>query len=61
MTLIGRISALITSIGADIKSLYGRVLPSGGTTGQVIAKSSATDYAVGWADQQNEDTGITID
>ena len=50
MTLIARISALITSIGADIKALYGRVLPSGGTTGQLLAKTSATNYATQWID-----------
>jgi len=26
-----------------------RLLPSGGTTGQVLAKTSGTDYAVGWS------------
>ena len=27
---------------------YSTLLPTGGTTGQVLAKSSATDYATGW-------------
>lgn len=49
MTLQQRISALITAIGADIKTLFGRSIPAGGSTGQVLAKTSATDYAVGWA------------
>lgn len=48
MTLQQRISALITAIGADIKALYGRALPSGGTTGQALRKSSGTNYAVEW-------------
>lgn len=48
MTLIARISALITAIGLDIKALFLRVLPPGGTTGQVLGKSSNADYAVGW-------------
>lgn len=48
MTLQQRISALITAVGADIKALYTRSVPAGGTTGQVLTKSSGTDYAVGW-------------
>lgn len=59
MTLQQRISALITAIGADIKALYGRALPSGGTTGQILAKSSGTNYAVGWVDAP--DAGAVID
>jgi hypothetical protein len=48
MTLQERISALITAVGADIKALYGRSLPSGGTTGQVLSKTSGTNYATTW-------------
>jgi hypothetical protein len=43
-----RISALITAVGADIKALYTRSVPAGGTTGQVLAKTSNTDYADAW-------------
>jgi hypothetical protein len=49
VTLEQRISALATSIGNSIRdSVLPRLLPSGGTTGQVLAKSSATNYAAGW-------------
>lgn len=49
MTLQQRIAALITSIGSDVKALFGRVLPPGGTAGQVLSKSSGSDYAVAWS------------
>lgn len=32
----------------DLKAPLTRALPSGGTTGQVLAKTSSTDYATGW-------------
>jgi hypothetical protein len=48
MTLQERLSALITAVGADIKALFTRSLPAGGTTGQALRKSSGTDYAVEW-------------
>jgi hypothetical protein len=46
--LVARIADLATAIGADIKALFTRALPAGGTVGQVLAKSSGTDYAVQW-------------
>jgi hypothetical protein len=49
MTLQERISAFITAVGADINALYGRSVPSGGTTGQVLTKSSGADYAATWS------------
>jgi hypothetical protein len=48
MTLQERISALITAVGADIKTLFVRAVPSGGTTGQVLTKTSNADYADAW-------------
>jgi hypothetical protein len=55
-------AAARTAIGAGTSSLAigttsstaasgDRGLPTGGTSGQVLAKSSATDYAVGWVDR----------
>ena len=58
MTLQGRIALLIGSIGADIKTVLGRSLPAGGTTGQVLAKTSATDYAVSWQTVSSSSGGI---
>lgn len=34
-----------------VEGLTARVLPAGGGTGQVLAKTSSTDYAVAWANQ----------
>ena len=50
MSLQTRISELAAAIGQDIKTLFGRSLPAGGSAGQVLAKSGSTDYAVGWVD-----------
>jgi Collagen triple helix repeat (20 copies) len=35
-------------------------LPVGGTSGQVLAKTSATNYAVGWVDQTGGGGGVTL-
>lgn len=51
MSLATRIADLATAIGTDIKALFGRALPTGGAAGQVLAKTAATDYAVGWVNQ----------
>lgn len=48
MSLETRLVALASAIAADIKALLGRALPAGGAAGQVLAKSSATDYATQW-------------
>jgi hypothetical protein len=48
MTLQERLSALITAIGADIKALFSQSIPSGGTTGQALRKTSGTNYATEW-------------
>ena len=48
MTLVERISATITLIGADIKALFARTLPAGGAAGNVLMKSAAGDYVVAW-------------
>jgi hypothetical protein len=48
-TLVSRISRLATRMANHIRdNIVPRLLPSGGTSGQVLAKSSANDYAVGW-------------
>lgn len=58
MTLQERISALITAVGADIKALFARSIPSGGTTGQVLSKTSGSDYATQWV---TPNPGVQID
>lgn len=57
MSLETRLAALASAIAADIKALLGRALPAGGATGQVLAKSSATDYATQWVDQTGGGSG----
>lgn len=47
LTATGNVSG--TWAGAAIETAKGGV-PTGGTTNQVLAKSSNSDYAVGWAD-----------
>lgn len=50
MSLATQINALATHVANYLRdSVLPRLLPAGGTTGQVLAKSSATDYAVAWA------------
>jgi hypothetical protein len=34
-------------------------VPAGGTTGQVLAKTSATDYATAWTTSSLSGTGVT--
>lgn len=41
----------VTDLVTDLAALGARAIPSGGTTGQVLGKSSGTDYAVEWVDQ----------
>lgn len=49
-TLKERIEALATTIGNTIRdSVVPRLLPSGGTDGQVLTKSSATNYEAAWS------------
>ena len=40
----------LTNIEYGLGDAYGRILPSGGTTGQVLRKTSGDDYAVEWAE-----------
>lgn len=40
----------VTAIDTRLTSAEGKVLPTGGTTGQVLTKSSNTNYDTGWVD-----------
>jgi hypothetical protein len=40
----------VAGLDTRLTSAEGKVLPVGGTTGQVLAKSSATNYATTWID-----------
>lgn len=48
MALDAKLALLITRIALEFKTHRTRLLPSGGTTGQVLAKTSASDYAATW-------------
>jgi hypothetical protein len=49
VSLETRLTLLCTRIGNYLRdSVLPRLIPTGGTTGQVLAKTSATNYAVGW-------------
>lgn len=47
-TLAARITALAGAIRDKLNLMTPRLVPAGGTTGQVLAKASATDYALSW-------------
>lgn len=50
MALATQINTLATRIGNYLRdSVLPRVLPSGGTDGQALVKTSGTDYAVSWS------------
>lgn len=59
MSLEARIIAAVQAIGLDVKALFTRALPAGGTTGQVLAKTSATDYAATWQTPSGGGSGLT--
>lgn len=40
----------IANIEYGLGDAYGRIIPSGGTTGQVLRKTSNSNYAIEWAD-----------
>ena len=48
MSLQTRIEALAVAIRTKINAMVPRLLPSGGASGTVLAKSAGTDYATGW-------------
>lgn len=43
-----RLEAALTWIGGQIKVMRPRLIPSGGATGQVLAKSGPSDFDAGW-------------
>lgn len=47
-----------TGLSKVFTLIKGRLLPAGGSAGQVLAKSSGTDYDVGWVTAQG---GVTVD
>jgi hypothetical protein len=49
VSLATQVSALATAIGNTLRDSYKpRLLPAGGTAGQVLAKNTANNYDAGW-------------
>lgn len=48
MSLASRVSAGFTAVRDKINLMVPRLLPAGGSAGQVLAKTSASDYAAAW-------------
>lgn len=49
-TVTEKLIDLAAAVGSDVKALFSRVLPAGGTAGQLLAKASGSDYATAWID-----------
>lgn len=50
MSFSSQVSALAGAIRDKLNTITPRLIPAGGTTGQVLSKSGSADYAFGWAD-----------
>lgn len=48
MQLTERVTALAAAVRDKLNAMTPRLLPSGGGAGQVLAKSSGTDYEAQW-------------
>ena len=59
MSLASQVSALAGAIRDKINLMMPRLLPSGGTAGQVLSKASATDYATAWVTQTKVTAGTS--
>lgn len=50
MSLVSRINDFAASVRDKFNAVAPRLLPGGGSTGQILAKSSAADYDSRWVD-----------
>lgn len=50
MSLVSNIQAVLTRIAGEFNTIKGKLIPAGGTTGQVLTKNSGTDHDTVWAD-----------
>lgn len=57
MSIASRVSDLAAAIRDKINSMMPRLLPIGGSSGQVLVKSSATNFDVDWIDAPNGGQG----
>ena len=49
MSLASRINDGFAAVRNKLNLMVPRLLPAGGSAGQVLTKASAADYAAGWA------------
>jgi len=55
MSLQSRLEALATGVANYLRdSILPRLVPSGGATGALLAKTSGTNYALGWVTPQKQ-------
>ena len=60
--LLASLSALeLTSLGAAIKAVTQGWVPAGGGSGQLLRKTGAGDYALGWVDEQIAENIAIVD
>lgn len=59
MSLVAQITALAAAVRDKFNAVTPRLLPSGGSAGQVLTKSSATDFAANWTTQTKITAGTT--
>jgi hypothetical protein len=48
MSLVSQVTALAAAVRDKINAMMPRLVPPGGTTGQVLGKTAATDFATSW-------------
>lgn len=48
MSLAQRLTDFAQTVALDVKALFARSLPTGGTVGQVLTKNSANSYDASW-------------
>ena len=59
MSLASRINDGFAAVRNKLNLMVPRLLPAGGSAGQVLTKASAADYAAGWATPASGGTGGT--
>jgi hypothetical protein len=63
MPLADGVTALAAAVRTKINLMMPRLVPAGGTSGQFLAKTSGSDYAVGWSSGAtvviNAQTGVS--